>query len=260
MLNLLKADFYRLLKSKAVYILLILSVLLCLFTLGVDVVVDILVKELEADDPSGLFRVTGKSVMFSGFALTNNTGLLITIFAGIITITDIRHGTIRNKVLFGENRTKIYLSHFIVSLTMCVVMSLISFAVLAIGSSILFGYGEAFNALEFFKSLLIGILSFVLVASISTFLALITKSMPLTIILTIVICIGLMILCSISTMLPTDKYNYLFYVVPTYGTMLVFQGIDLSKEVFFSGLCSLIFFIGINTASGIILFNKIDLK
>ncbi len=259
MLNLLKADFYRLLKSKSVYILLILSVLLCLFTLGMNAVVNLITKELEMEGET-LLSISGKSVMFSGFALTNNTGLLITIFAGIITITDIRHGTIRNKVLFGENRTKIYLSHFIVSLTMCVVMALISFAVLAIGSSILFGYGEAFNALEFFKSLLIGILSFILVASISTFLALITKSMPLTIILTIVICIGLMILCSISMMLPTDKYNFLFYVVPTYGTMLVSQGIDLSKEVFFSGLCSLLFFIGINTASGIILFNKIDLK
>jgi ABC-2 type transport system permease protein len=259
MLNLLKADFYRLLKSKSIYVLLILSVVLCIFSLGVNFVVNLVTKELDIDAEMPLV-ISGKAVMFSGFALTNNTGLLITIFSGIITITDVRHGTIRNKVLFGENRTKIYLSHFIVSLTMCVVMSLLSFAVLAIGSSILFGYGEAFNGLEFFKSLLIGILSFVLVASISTFLALITKSMPLTIILTIVVCLGLMLICSISLMLPTNKYNFLFYVVPTYGTMLVSQGIDLSLKVFLTGLCSLIFFIGLNTICGIILFNKIDLK
>ena len=259
MKNLLKADYYKLYKSKMTYVLIIICALLSIFTLLLEVFLKFVIKELDADVP---ISIEGRSIMFGTLSLTNNTGLLIIIFVGIFTLTDIKHGTIRNKILCGENRIKIYLSHLIVSSTMCLIASIISFLVLAIGGIAIFGYGPVFNgdeALNFIRCSVIGIVSYIFVASVSTFFALTTKSTPLTIILTLAIMLGLSIISAISFSLPTDKFKYLFYIVPTYATTIASQGY-VSAEVFTYGIISLIVFIAINTVLGIFLFRKIDVK
>ena len=96
-------------------------------------------------------------------------------------------------------------------------------------------------------------------ASISTFFSLITKSTPLTIIFTILITIGLVVISSLSNMAP-ESLKYLFYLVPSYATIVVTGGGILSQEVFWCGLISLLVFTALNTVLGIVLFNKIDLK
>lgn len=260
MKNLLKADYYKLFKSKMTYVLIIICALLSLFTLLLEVFLKFVFKELDADIP---LIIEGKSIMFGTFSLTNNVGLLIIIFVGIFTLTDIKHGTIRNKIICGENRIKIYLSHLIVSSSMCLIAAAISFLVLAIGGISIFGYGPQFNgeeALNFLRCIIIGIISFIFVASVSTFFALITKSTPLTIILTLAVLLGLSIISAISFAMPNDNYKYFFYVVPTYATTIVAQQGNVSAELFTYGLISLIVFIAINTVLGIFLFKKIDVK
>jgi hypothetical protein len=258
MKNLLKADYYKLFKSKMTYILIIICALLSIFTLLLEVFLKFVIKELDADFP---LSIEGRSIMFGTLSLTNNTGLLIIIFVGIFTLTDIKHGTIRNKILCGENRIKIYLSHLIVSSTMCLIASIISFLILAIGGIAIFGYGPVFNgeeALNFIRCSAIGIVSYIFVASVSTFFALLTKSTPLTIILTLAILLGLSIISAISFSLPT-KFKSSFYIVPTYATTIASQGY-VSAEVFTYGIISLIVFIAINTILGIYFFRKIDVK
>lgn len=256
MINLLKADFYKLVKNKATYIAFIVCILLSLFTV-------LLYKAIASmGEAVGGFNISAKALMFGAFALSTNTGLLIPIFAGIFTISDVRHGTIRNKILFGENRTKVYLSHLIVSACFSVVSAIISFLTLAISGIIFFEYGASFSADElwnFIRCFIIGILGYVFIASISVFFALVTKSTPLTCVLTLLIAIGLGILANVRGFVE-DKFEILFNLMPSYASTIVSQSGNISGELFAYGVGSFLFFITLNTIGGIILFKRLDLK
>lgn len=260
MINLLKADFYKLFKTKMFYILIIVCSVLTIISVGSNALLKFLAENLVDDMP---IVIDGRATMFSTYNLTSNVGLIIPIFIGIFTLTDIRHGTIRNKIIIGESKTKVYLSHFIVSTTFALISIIISFILSLILSLILFGYGHEFNGTEFLnflRCLIIGLLTFVYIASISTFFALITKSTPLTIIFTLLVAIALSIIASVSFMIPNEKYVKIFYILPTYANIMLTQTGELSLELFLFGFFSSILFIALNLFLGTLLFKKIDLK
>ena len=99
--DLLKADFYALKKNKLTYILLAICVGLPILTVALYIGIEkIMASEILAEvgfSGSGLFN--GRLIMFSNFSLSNNVGLIIPIFAGLFTVSDIRHGTVRNKII-----------------------------------------------------------------------------------------------------------------------------------------------------------------
>ena len=267
MRSLLKADFFALLKSKLTYIVLFICIGFPIFMVLVDLGLAKVILDLTEDIEESPIAIedmfSSKSITFNAFNLTSNIGLIIPIFVGIITMADIRNGTIRNKVIIGKNRTQIYLSHLVVAITFCVGMIFISFLMFFGMSNIFFKYGPEVNAAEvanFFQCLVIGLLTFAYVASLSTFLALSTKSMPLTIILTIVIVIALSLTCTLLPLLPTDKYNYIFYMIPTYATAQLSSFNRLGNDVFWFGFGSCLVFIAVNSVLGILIFNKTDLK
>ena len=273
MRSLLKADFFSLLKSKITYVVLGICVgapiLVILLYLGLGMATRS-VTEGEIDVAS---IINGRDLMFSTFSLSSNAGLIIPIFAGILVMADIRNGTVRNKVIIGKSRTKIYFSQLIVSVSFCVAMILVSFLVTCGGGLIFFKYGYPWNGAEawnFAKALIIGLLTFAYVASLATFIALSTKSMPLTIVFTLLIVVGLSLICSLSFLVPEDsKYIYIFYFMPTYGVSNIANGSLafiletselLTNKVFYFSLGSLLGFSALNTALGILIFNKADLK
>jgi len=272
MRNLLKADFFSLFKSKLTYVVLGICAGVPLLTLLLYFGLNEAAKNLsEGELFESLFKA--RDLMFSTFSLSSNVGLVIPIFTGILVMADIRNGTVRNKIIIGKSRTKIYFSQLIVSVSFCVAMSLVSFLVMTSGSLIFFKYGYTFNASEawnFSKALIIGVLSFIYVATLATFIALSTKSMPLTIVFTLLVVVGLSLVCSLAFLVPEDSnYIYIFYLLPTFGassisssTLSLLTGSNdlLSNKVFFFCLGSLLGFSTFNTALGIFIFNKADLK
>ena len=82
----------------------------------------------------------------------------------------------------------------------------------------------------------------------------------MTVLLTLAVTLGLSIVIGISFMLPTRDFDKLFYIIPTYSSLIVSQGGYISVEIFLYGLFSLLIFIVLNTILGIYLFKKIDLK
>lgn len=265
MRSLLKADFFAVLKSKVSLIVLIICVAVPLFTTLVYVALGAAIDQIM--DPEIGFDLSqafeARFIMFSNFSLTNNIGLVIPVFAGILIMADIRNGTVRNKVIIGKNRTQIYFSHLIVSTVFCVAMSLISFVVLCGGSLLFFKYGAPFKGAEvgnFFMCLCIGLVSFAFIGSLTTFFALVTKSMPITIIFTIIIMIVLGIIGSLYTFMPDDKYKYFFYCLPTFASTTMVASSSINLELFLFGIGSILVFYTINTVLGVYLFNKLDLK
>jgi len=264
MRSLLKADFFALIKSKVALAVLIICIGVPIFTVLIYVGLGkVIVDLIDSSEVDVSMTFSARFIMFSNFSMTNNIGLIIPIFAGILSMADIRNGTIRNKVIIGKNRTKIYISHLIVSTVFCVGMSLISFIFLCGGSLIFFNYGVAFNSAEawnFAKCLIIGLLTFAYVASLSTFLALVSKSLPITIIFSLLIMIVLGIFGTIYTALPNDDYKYFFYLIPSFASQIVVLSNEISNEIFFFGLGSTLGFYAINSIVGLLIFNKSDLK
>lgn len=267
MSNLLRADFFALRKNKLTYILLAICAGMALLTVGLYFLINGMFDSMAEDEEfigSGLgMLVTGRTIMFSSFSLTNNAGLIIPIFAGILTMSDLRTGAVRNKIIFGKSRVQIYFSRLIVSTVLCVEAALVSFAVSAVGSTLLFGYGVPFDSEQagnFVRCLIIGILTFVYVASVSTFFAMSTKSTPLTVILTLAVCMGLGILCTLFDLLPSGWYDTLFRLIPTHASLQVSSGGTIAVSEFVPGVCSFLFFIALNTFLGILIFKKRDLK
>lgn len=273
MRSLLKADFFSLLKSKITYVVLFICIGAPLLVVALYVGLGMATSSMTEGEVSLFSIVNGRDLMFSTFSLSSNAGLIIPIFAGILVMADIRNGTARNKVIIGKSRNKIYFSQLIVSITFCVAMCLVSFLITAGGSLIFFKYGYPFDGKEvwnFAKAFIVGVLTFAYVATLATFIALSTKSMPLTIVFTLLVVVGLSLLCQLSFLVPDgNKLIYVFYLMPTYGTSMISssvlallggEGELLSDKIFFFCLGSLLGFSALNTGLGILLFNKAELK
>ena len=265
MLKLLKADFYRILKSKLTYIILGIVALFPLITTLLYYGIDVLTMAALNDEELELYSLfNSKMLITSSFSLSNNCGIVIPIFAGIFICMDVTSGTLRNKIICGNSRLAIYLSHLTTAVVFNVVMILIYFFSTVAFSSIFFDYGTEFNAEEFkyiLKVIVLGVLAFAFIASISTFFALSMKSLAPTIIFTIVFGIFLTLITTIVSILDFEKYRFWLLLIPTFGnSILTTLGNVLNTGSFLESIFAFLLFIFLNTLFGILIFKKKDIK
>lgn len=176
-MNLLKADFYHLLKDKAFCVLAALTLVMPLATC------------LMFPD------MTAETVIFQGLDTTilcSIVGIMIALFVG----KDYANNTIRNKICYGEKRYKIMAVTFIESAIICLL-----FVAISVLSSLIFGstIGEfAFSsdfAAKFFCQIAILLAFSMAVAAITVC----TKSMKIGLVITLLISV---LLSAVSQMLP----------------------------------------------------------
>lgn len=271
MLNLLKSDFYKVIKSKLfVVILSIVGIASIVFT-GVYALVNYLASS-EVDATYMTFQTS----VTSSLSLTTNVGIIVPIFAGIIICNDITSGSLRNKVIIGKDRTLIYISHFIVSMVFNIGIMVVYAGLSAIWGIILLPT-TGFDALSFFTFLISGLFAFAFLSSFTTFVALSTKSVPLTIILTIIINVALSfiiaIIPEIFLFLPDgieklSDAKIFFAMIPTFTSSsslldLIVPETPTNTQIisrFFIGLASDTVFILLFTLLGIFNFRKKDIK
>lgn len=274
MSKLLKADIYRMVKSRLTLVALILvlafPVLMVLLYLGIEALAGI-----EAEMGEAVSMFTANSLIGSVYSMTNNVGLVIPAFAGILVCSDYTNGTLRNKVIAGNRRTQIYFSHLLVSILFCVVMITI-YAAMTTGLALLFFDFTKDESVNFGREVVYfvvnGTMSFVFVSTLTTFLAMVFRNIAPTIIFTIVFTIALMALTSVVSLLDYESYKYVVYFIPTfisnYFNLSSFSLISLlgttaegSRELMFAeGILSYVFFGALNTAAGLVIFNKRDIK
>lgn len=110
---LLKADFLKLRKSPLIYVLFALALTLpaisTAFIYGM--------ASYFADGDLGLLLGVASERYAYSFNLLSNIGLLTIIFTTLIVAQDFTQFTIRNKIIAGYSRTKIYVNILIVNLT-----------------------------------------------------------------------------------------------------------------------------------------------
>jgi len=274
MKRLLKADIYRVLKSRLTLIALILvlafPVLIVFLYVGIRAL-----SGLDADMGGMDMLFNANSIIGSTYSLTNNIGLVLPAFAGILVCMDISNGTLRNKIIAGNRRAEIYLSHLIVSILFSVVMITIYTAMTA-GLALLFFPFNTDPSMDLGREILYfiatGTMSFVFIATVSTLFAMTFRSVAPTIIFTIVLSIALMAINSVLLLVDYQPYRYAVYLIPSFTgnffnlnsfslTGLIAQGEETSRGLMFAeGMLSYLFFGIVNTVLGLLLFKKRDIN
>ena len=274
MKGLLRADIYRVLKSRLTLVTLILAlafpVLIVFMYVAIRAVSGLAGGMEEAD-----FLFNANSIIGSAFSLTNNIGLVIPAFAGILVCSDYGSGTLRNKIIAGNRRPAIYLSHLIVSILFSVILITIYAAVTA-GLALLFfpfqkGVGTDLGQ-EILFFIVNGLLSFAFMATVSTFLAMTLRSIAPTIIFTIVFAMALMAVGSVVMLTDYEPYRYAVYLIPTFtGNFFTLNSLSLAGIIggvaeesrtlmFAEGILSYLFFGTVHTVAGLLIFRRRDIR
>lgn len=266
--RLLKADFFRILKSKLTWITLGISVgfgvMLVLVFFGVNRLFSMeMAKELMlSEEELGISLTSARSLIAGVYSFSNNAGIVIPIFSGLLVGLDISNGSLRNKIISGQKRTGVYVSHLITSMVFNVVMISVYAAVIAAISVPLFGYGAEMDAEEignFWRFIVTGTFAFLFMACVSTALALGTKSVAPTIIFTLLIGMGLSLLTGILSLLDFGRFEAWINFLPTF-TLTAFQQGGIDTTAFLEGIASFLLLGAGVTAGGIAVFRRKDIR
>ena len=259
-----KADLYRIFKSKLSFVSLILAVAFPLFMSLMYYGIDLMMNALDdtEDVMFSLFNV--RTLIASAYSLSDNLGLIIPIFAAIFVSLDLTNGTMRNKIISGASRTKVYLSHLFASMLYnAIIITTYALFTILFGL-IFFDWGVEFAGEEvtrFIYLVIIGTMTFIYIATISTLLALILNNVAPAIIFTVLISVGLGLATTVIRLIDYEDFKYLVYLIPTFstGSALLFNP-TIDNIMFIEGVLSLVVFGGLNTFLGILVFRKKELK
>lgn len=177
--NLLKANFYKLLKDKSTYILAGVSVIISLVAIVIykvagSVAVDgIVVSDL----------ANGKTLFLSGIQLGQNAGMLLPLGVAMFIGKEFSQNTIRNKVVIGYSKTKIYLANLIMSVTISAILYLVyELVVFAVGIP-MFGWGETFVFGEFMRQLINSLLILITLSAVITMISMLSRNLTAAILI-----------------------------------------------------------------------------
>lgn len=123
MINLLKADFFRVLRTKIVYISLIVAVGLPLFIAGTFALSG--VGAYTPEEMEMMKYTYGNMLMTAPFSSLLSFSFVFAIFPVIVIIMDFGNGTMRDKIIHGYTRHQIYAAHFIITFAYVFLLTLL---------------------------------------------------------------------------------------------------------------------------------------
>lgn len=277
--KLIKSSLYKLLRDWTFRITLIigaaLAVFMCLIYFGIDLI-------------SGNWTTENVGSMCNGFTFytsalspTQNFGLTVPINLIVFTIGEFSCGTIRNKIIAGNKKSSIYLSLIITGIIFTLSLMLIYYA-LSVGIASAIGGFKGLDKAAFDANIdtkilyqypLIGLATYIFIVTfavlISTSVRNIGGAMPIVII-TIVFLYFLSFMPSVIGMIDPDDTKKVGLIVQswtnplygfgTFGLSGIGLGNALKTEDFIASVVTPIYWSGIFTALGILVFNKKDVK
>lgn len=277
--QLLRADLYRVLKSKLTIISLGICIIFPLLTTLMYLGMNNLGNGADLMNDMG-FGYTANVLIGSAYSLSNNVGLVLPIFSAIFICQDIAGGMLRHKVIAGHSRAGIYLSHLTVAVIFNVAVITVYVLITTLYTVIAFPFKtNPDTGMEILRWAVNGTLTFVYISTVSTFFALTLKKTAPAIILTLVVSLVLSVATSIFSFLPIkeEAVRYLLYFVPTFAgnyfdlgsttdiRTALFEMMGLGKSdpiwvIFACGIGSFLGFGALNTIGGILIFRKNDIK
>lgn len=202
MLRLLKVDLTRIIKDKLFIVICIIG---GIFAISTPIMMFVLLKiiggeNMELLEAFGL-SVTGKTLFFNSFSLTNNFGIILPIFVCVIIFKDFSYGTIKNKIICGHSRVKIFGSIFL-STFITLFSAILVHALLTLGLSLIFlpYQSEPFvfnDFLYLIESLGFLILAYLFISAVIAFISVFVKNVGLSIVCYLAFAILLTVVSSI---------------------------------------------------------------
>ncbi len=276
MTNLLKSDFYKLLRSKYLYICIIFSVALTIINLffanheykKMEQILndESMVQEVQTIQETYNFDNFKVNVInqiphfFDNIAIFMFIGISVSMFC----TADFKSGTIKNIASKGFSRENIYLSKLILSIFICFAIILVNFVVFLIGASIFWEFGSIPNnfVLDLLRMCGLQSLTCIAITSLFTMIAMLVKQNGITIsIITFTLFFTTTIVRLISGIIYEIFKKQLVvenYCILRYPQLLSSYSID-NKLILTCSLVSIIS-IALFTVLGIYSFTKRDIK
>lgn len=250
MINLLRADIYKLFRNKSIYICSGLSCVFLIMTLFIKYFAYSYIGERDT-------MINSFPDIFRGNLIT-----LLAIVVSILVSFDFSKGTVKNYISKGFKREEVYVSKFIVSFITFLLFVLVNFLMFCIVSPFLFNFGEFTQsvAIGLFRMIGLEMLAFIAIISVFVFISMLIRTLngaiAVNLSLPFFASIMLSLISSIVNKLLKIEFNVGEYFVFNYPIILAKYSLENSlviKSVFVS-----LATIAVTTLLGIIIFKKRD--
>ncbi|MBQ7173524.1 MAG: ABC transporter permease subunit [Clostridia bacterium] len=261
--KLIKADLFRILKSKLFLIVAIISLAFPVFMTLMYLALDkILVASAGLTGMSGL-GMTGRALLSESFVMSSNMGLILPIFITLFIAMDVSNGTLRNKIIAGRSRKEIYFSHLITASIVSGALILVNVLLFMGCICLVYGYGVPINAEEFVRLVyffVTGLVTFVFSAAVSTAITLSIQTSAPAVIISTIVGMGLSLITSILHTADLTLTNKWFCLIPTYTNSTFLASGTFDAGSFWLGILSYAVVGMLITLFGLTVFCKKDIK
>ena len=184
MLRLFKAFLFRLRRDLTFRITLFIGIGLAIFMTVLYIAIE---NMLKVDDIS-IKLFTGQSMLISSLSPANNFGIAIPVNLISFTIIEFSHGTIRNKIIAGNSKGKIYTSLFLSGLIFSLVLIFVYAGLCTLLGTIFGGFNPK-NSMSIYaiatganlsdsyvvRIVIVSLFSYISISSFAVFIATLTR-------------------------------------------------------------------------------------
>lgn len=261
MLNIMKADLYRIFRSKGVYITTILFLAFVILQVAASSIGRIGVSTDIMPMPD-IFKLTGRAAAFVTMNIVDNYLYFILPFIIFIAAVDFSSGAVKNVLATGMSRVELYFSKLILSFVFAFMLLILNIVVSIITATIINGFGGDFN-IEFIRSILKVFLPQVFlvfaVVSMGIFLVFVTKKTAAVNGFYIAFCMVPMLLVFILSTRWADAFKMLDYELITNMRLMGSIGGATTTEMVRAYILSAVY-ITVSTVGGLMIFKRSEIK
>ena len=236
-----------------------IAVLLTLIYLGIGALADETV-------------ISGELMLTSSLSPIQNFGLAVPVNLITFTVLEFTHGAIRNKVIAGHSKGRIYTSLFLngsfFTLTLMTLYVLLCFALGSIFGGFSVTGNGAYDEHYIVRMVISAVFIYISITSFTIFFATLFRNIGPTIPVVIVALITLGLIGTITSLIPDNEGVVwtMRFVDPLYSIGTMEYASDksfmrvLTTETFVSGIISNIVYTGLFFTGGLLIFRKRDVK
>lgn len=274
MTRLFNAFLFKLRRDLTFKITLIIGAAMAVFMTLLYLGLDLLINEPEMPK-----MLSGQAMLVSSISPSQNFGLAIPINLISFIVLEFTQGTIRNKIIGGHSKGKIYISLFLNGLVFTLAL-VITYVLICFGLGCIFGGFDPQGATlasfglvkmdEYYliRTLIIGLLVYVSLVSFTVFIATLIRSIGPCIPIVIVLIVVLALIPSIAQAIAPINDTFLkitrvidpLFALNAYEINEGTNTMSISNEAFYWGIANNLFYTVIFFLAGFFIFRKRDIK
>lgn len=294
--RLMKAFFFKLARDLTFRITLIIGAAMAVVITLLYFIVQSFLTDALGEGMDGVKFLCGQGMLISSMSPIQNFGLVIPINLIIFTCLEFSHGTIRNKIIAGNSKFKIYASLYLTGLVFALSLLFVYIFICTGLGSIFGGFNlkdavfSGLNASRYtveyiLKMLLICLVTYACIVSMTIFFAALFRSIGPCIPIVIILLLGCYYLVSITSVvalfLDEDQSEILLNifrivdplyaiassetqgvnpVMTEYGLEYEYYIAKMNDVTFYGGLANNIVYAGAFFGFGALIFTKRDIK